>query len=190
VITANTALAISGAVATIAKGGNPVVIAANVLAILAGIGAVVGSIRSINADSGFKEGGYTGDGDPSSESTAIGKRPYKYHKKEFVMNEELTRKHRDLFDGLHNKDLVVNKLDDGKWYITQNGLDNNAMVNDHYSVKDSSSMMPLLMEMQGIRSLLKQREVKVENNFDADGFGMAVATQMGGITLKNKRRQW
>jgi hypothetical protein len=46
------------------------------------------------------------------------------------------------------------------------------------------------MEMQGIRSLLKQREVKVENNFDADGFGMAVATQMGGITLKNKRRQW
>jgi uncharacterized protein (UPF0216 family) len=106
------------------------------------------------------------------------------------MNEELTRKHRDLFDGLHNKDLVVNKLDDGKWYITQNGLDNNAMVNDHYSVKNDSSMMPLLLEMQGIRSLLKQREVKVENNFDADGFGMAVATQMGGITLKNKRRQW
>jgi hypothetical protein len=190
VITANTAVAISGAIATIAKGGNAITIAANVLSILAGIGAVVASIRSINTDPGFKEGGYTGDGDPSSESTAIGKRPYKYHKKEFVMNEELTRKHRDLFDGLHNKDLVVNKLDDGKWYITQNGLDNNAMVNDHYSVKNDSSMMPLLLEMQGIRSLLKQREVKVENNFDADGFGMAVATQMGGITLKNKRRQW
>ena len=190
VITANTAVAISGAIATIAKGGNAITIAANVLSILAGIGAVVASIRSINTDPGFKEGGYTGDGDPSSESTAIGKRPYKYHKKEFVMNEELTRKHRDLFDGLHNKDLVVNKLDDGKWYITQNGLDNNAMVNDHYSVKNDMSMMPLLLEMQGIRSLLKQREVKVENNFDADGFGMAVATQMGGITLKNKRRQW
>jgi hypothetical protein len=191
VITSNQALAISGAIATIANSKNPVLIAANVIAILAGIGAVIGSIRSINAsEEGFKEGGYTGDGDPSSESTAIGKRPYKYHKKEFVMNEELTRKHRDLFDGLHNKDLVVNKLDDGKWYITQNGLDNNAMVNDHYSVKNDMSMMPLLMEMQGIRSLLKQREVKVENNFDADGFGMAVATQMGGITLKNKRRQW
>jgi hypothetical protein len=191
VITSNQALAISGAIATIANSKNPVLIAANVIAILAGIGAVIGSIRSINAsEEGFKEGGYTGDGDPGSESTAIGKRPYKYHKKEFVMNEELTRKHRDLFDGLHNKDLVVNKLDDGKWYITQNGLDNNAMVNDHYSVKNDMSMMPLLMEMQGIRSLLKQREVKVENNFDADGFGMAVATQMGGITLKNKRRQW
>ena len=190
VITANTAVAISGAISTIANSKNPILIAANVVAILAGIGAVIGSIRSINADSGFKEGGYTGDGDPSSESTAIGKRPYKYHKKEFVMNEELTRKHRDLFDGLHNKDLVVNKLDDGKWYITQNGLDNNAMVNDHYSVKNDNSMMPLLYEMQGIKSLLKQREVKVENNFDSDGFGMAVATQMGNITLKNKRRQW
>lgn len=191
VITANTALSISNAIAGITSAkGNPLLIAANVVAILAGIGAVIGSIRSINADSGFKEGGYTGDGDPSSESTAIGKRPYKYHKKEFVMNEELTRKHRDLFDGLHNKDLVVNKLDDGKWYITQNGLDNNAMVNDHYSVKNDNSMMPLLYEMQGIKSLLKQREVKVENNFDSDGFGMAVATQMGNITLKNKRRQW
>ena len=190
VITANTAVAISGAISTIANSKNPILIAANVVAILAGIGAVIGSIRSINADSGFKEGGYTGDGDPSIESTAIGKRPYKYHKKEFVMNEELTRKHRDLFDGLHNKDLVVNKLDDGKWYITQNGLDNNAMVNDHYSVKNDNSMMPLLYEMQGIKSLLKQREVKVENNFDSDGFGMAVATQMGNITLKNKRRQW
>ena len=51
-------------------------------------------------------------------------------------------------------------------------------------------MMPLLYEMQGIKSLLRQREVKVENNFDSDGFGMAVATQMGNITLKNKRRQW
>ena len=191
VITANTALSISNAIAGITSAkGNPLIIAANVVAILAGIGAVIGTIRSINADSGFKEGGYTGDGDPSSESTAIGKRPYKYHKKEFVMNEELTRKHRDLFDGLHNKDLVVNKLDDGKWYITQNGLDNNAMVNDHYSVKNDNSMMPLLYEMQGIKSLLKQREVKVENNFDSDGFGMAVATQMGNITLKNKRRQW
>ena len=191
VITANTALSISNAIAGITSAkGNPLLIASNVVAILAGIGAVIGSIRSINADSGFKEGGYTGDGDPSSESTAIGKRPYKYHKKEFVMNEELTRKHRDLFDGLHNKDLVVNKLDDGKWYITQNGLDNNAMVNDHYSVKNDNSMMPLLYEMQGIKSLLRQREVKVENNFDSDGFGMAVATQMGNITLKNKRRQW
>ncbi len=50
---------------------------------------------------GFREGGYTGDGDPSEESTAIGKRPYKYHKKEFVMREDLTTKHRDFFEALH-----------------------------------------------------------------------------------------
>lgn len=190
VITANQALAISGAIATIANSKNPVLIAANVLAILAGIGAVIGSIRSINADEGFKEGGFTGEGNPNETSTAIGKRPYKYHKKEFVMDEGLTSKHRDLFEGLHKRDLVVKKLDDGKYYITRDGLDTDSLVNDHTSLRDSASMMPLLAEMQGIRSLLKQREVRVENNFDSEGFGMSVASQLGNITLKTKMREW
>lgn len=53
---------------------------------------------------GFREGGYTGDGDPSETSTAVGKRPYKYHKKEFVMNEGLTTEYRDFFEALHRDD--------------------------------------------------------------------------------------
>lgn len=53
---------------------------------------------------GFRSGGYTGDGDPSEVSTALGKRPYKYHKKEFVMDEELTANYRDFFEALHNDD--------------------------------------------------------------------------------------
>jgi hypothetical protein len=44
--------------------------------------------------------------------------------------------------------------------------------------------------MQSIRELLKQRELSVNNNFDAQGFGQAVAGQMNRITLKNKMRTW
>ncbi len=37
----------------------------------------------------FYEGGYTGDGDPREQSLALGKKPYIYHKKEYVVNHEL-----------------------------------------------------------------------------------------------------
>lgn len=60
----------------------------------------------LTSQSGFREGGYTGDGDPSQVSTAQGNRGYKYHKKEFVMNEQLTSEHRDFFEALHNDDKV------------------------------------------------------------------------------------
>lgn len=88
-------------------GGGPVGIAIAVVTIAAMFAAFaaaqVKASEAINAG-GFKEGGYTGDGDPSETSTAIGKRPYKYHKKEFVMNEELTSAHRDFFEALHKGD--------------------------------------------------------------------------------------
>jgi hypothetical protein len=53
---------------------------------------------------GFRDGGYTGDGDPSEVSTALGKRSYKYHKKEFVANEEMTKEGRDFLEGWHKGD--------------------------------------------------------------------------------------
>lgn len=53
---------------------------------------------------GFREGGYTGDGDPSEESTKLGNRGYKYHKKEFVANEEMTLKGRDFLEAWHKGD--------------------------------------------------------------------------------------
>lgn len=184
VIAANQAVAISGAIATIANSKNPVLIAANVIAILAGIGATIAAIRSINAGAGFKEGGYTGDGDPSEESTAIGKRPYKYHKKEFVMDEGLTSKHRDMFEGLHKRNLVVQRMDDGSFYLAP---DTHRMAEDFEATRESASLMPLLSEMSQMRKLLQQREVNISQNFDADGFGQAVAVQMGQINLKRKR---
>jgi len=188
VITANQALAISGAIATIANSKNPVLIAANVIAILAGIGAVIGSIRSINAESGFKEGGYTGEGNPNETSTAIGRRPYKYHKKEFVMNEQLTSKNRDMFEGLHRGELMVKQLEDGSYYLTRNRIDTDAVVSDHNKIKSDNTLYPLLNEMSSIRKLLEVREVNINNTFDAEGFGQSVATSLGQSQIKFLRR--
>jgi len=193
-IVANQALAVSNAIVAITKAARdggpaaPFLIAANVIAIASGILAATSAVRSV--DAGFKDGGYTGDGDPNDTSTNLGNRGYKYHKKEFVMDEDLTSKHRDLFEGLHKRDLVVKQLDDGKFYITKNGLDTDSVVSDHRSINQDSLNSAMLYEMQGIKELLKQRELNVNNNFDAQGFGQAVAGQMTRITLKNKMRTW
>lgn len=191
VIIANQAVAISTAIRAIVKGSElgPAGVAAQVIAIAAGIAASLAAVKSATADiPAFRDGGYTGDGDPGSESTAVGKRPYIYHKKEFVMNEELTAKHRDLFEGMHRKDLVVKKMDDGQYYITKSGLDTNAMVDNHYSIKNSTANESMLYELSSIKSLLERREVTISNNFDANGFGTSIATQLGQIQIKNLRR--
>jgi hypothetical protein len=86
--------------------------------------------------------------------------------------------------------MVVKQLDDGNFYITRNGLDPDAIVSDHNTINESTTSTALLYEMQSIRELLKQRELSVNNNFDAQGFGQAVAGQMNRITLKNKMRTW
>ena len=189
VIIANQAVAISGAVKTIASGGNPVLIAANVLAILAGITASVGAIRSINADAaqGFKDGGYTGDGDPSDTSNALGNRGYKYHKKEFVMNEHLTSKHRDMLEGMHKGELVVNRMADG-YYLTNRTIDTDKAISDYYSVKNHIDMRGMESQLQSINEKLQGFKVNVHNNLDVDGFSMKVATGMGRLSILNKQR--
>lgn len=185
VIVANQAVAISGAVRTIAQGGNPVLIAANVVAIAAGIAASVLAVRNAFQDTGFKEGGYTGDGDPNQESRTLGRKPYKYHKGEFVMDADLTQDHRDLFDGLHQRRLKVRQLDDGQYYIAP---DVDRMTADYTTAKYSTQDGQVLAELTAMRRLLAQREVNVQNNFDADGFGQAVGSQLGQVHLKNLRR--
>jgi chemotaxis protein histidine kinase CheA len=192
VIIANQAVAISGAIRSIIDQGaklGPIGIAAQVIAIVAGLGASLAAVKNATADiPAFREGGYTGDGDPGSESTAVGKRPYVYHKKEFVMNEELTAKHRDLFEGMHRKDLVVKKMDDGQYYITKSGLDTDKMVDNHYTIKNSTANDAMLYELGSIKALLERREVTVTNNFDANGFGTSIATQLGRVELKKMLR--
>lgn len=186
VIVANQAVAISGAIRAITNaGGNPVLIAANAVAIAAGIAAAVFSVRNAFSDPGFKEGGYTGDGDPNQESTAVGRKPYKYHKGEFVMDADLTADHRDLFEGIHKRRLKVRQLDDGQYYIAP---DVDKLSADYQTAKYSTQDGQVLAELSAMRRLLQQRELNVTNNFDAEGFGQAVAGQMVNINLKHNRR--
>lgn len=188
IIVANNALTVSNAVtAAVAgfKSGNIALGVANVVAIAAAIAASVAAVKSATTDTGFKEGGYTGDGDPSQESRTLGRKPYKYHKGEYVMDAELTAKNRDLFEGIHQRRLKVRQLDDGKYYIAP---DVDKMAEDYQNAKYSTQDGQVLAELSAMRRMLAQREVNVQNNFDADGFGQAVATQMGHIHLKNLRR--
>ena len=190
VIIANQAVAISAAIRAIAEGGKlgPAGVAAQVIAIGAGLASVLLAVRNATADiPQFREGGYTGDGNPDSESTNLGRKPYIYHKREFVMDEGLTSKHRDLFEGLHKRELVVKQLDDGQFYIAPKGLDTNALIADHETIR-GENMQQMAYELAGIRQLLTQREVNVNNNFDANGFGSEIATQLGRVYIKNKMR--
>lgn len=191
VVVANQAVAISQAIRAITSSSTlgPAAIAANVIAIIAGLASSIAAVRSATADiPAFREGGYTGDGNPDAVSTTLGKRPYIYHKKEFVMDEELTSKHRDLFEGLHKRDMVVKKLDDGQFYITKNGLDTTKLVDDHISIKNQMQTEAIVYQLNAINEKLGQREVSITNTFDSYGFGNVIATQLGRIQINKKLR--
>ena len=81
-------------------------IAAGLVALMFGAfaAAKITAAVAISKSDGFYEGGYTGDGDPTEVSTARGNRGYKYHKKEFVANEQMTADGRDFLEGWHKGD--------------------------------------------------------------------------------------
>lgn len=185
VIVANQAVAISGAIKSIASSTTVVEKVANVLALVAGIAASITAVRNAFQDTGFKEGGYTGDGNPNEKSTKIGRKPYTYHKGEFVMDAGLTNENRDLFEGLHKRKLSVKRLNDGSYYLTP---DVYKISSDYENSKTANSDIGLLNEMKSIKMLLQAREVNIQNNFDAEGFGQSVATQLGYAQLKQKLR--
>jgi hypothetical protein len=106
---ANSAVAISKAAA---QGGAaaPFTIAATLIALVAGLAQA----RAVAAQAAFYSGGeyadgYTGDGNPRDRSTAIGRKPYIYHKREFIFNHEKTGKYRDIFHGVHRGEIDLNK---------------------------------------------------------------------------------
>ena len=103
-LTANSTIAIAKAAA---QGGvaAPFTIAATLLA----LGAGFIQARSLAASQGFYKGGYTGEGDPHAESTVLGRKPYTYHKGEFVFNHEKTRKYKDIFDGIHKGNIDLSE---------------------------------------------------------------------------------
>jgi hypothetical protein len=167
--------------------GAAITVAANVVAIAAGIGAVYAAFRSVDNSQGFKEGGYTGDGDPSETSTALGRRGYKYHKKEFVMNEHLTTKHRDMLEGMHTGKLIVNRLNDG-YYVSDRTIDVDKAAAAHYTVKNSTDMSAVQDLLQSIDARLSGREVNVNITNDEAGMAAKIAYEMGRANLINSMR--
>ena len=70
-----------------------------IIALAAGLLKAQDTVDS--ATSSFYSGGYTGDGTATQESKAKGRKPYKYHKAEFIFDHEKTAKNRDLFEDIH-----------------------------------------------------------------------------------------
>jgi hypothetical protein len=101
-LVANTAIAVSKAAAE-GGAGAAFTIAAALIALVAGLA----SARSIASQAAFYKGGefegsgYTGDGIATDESTTIGRKPYTYHKREFIFNHEKTDQNLDIFRRVH-----------------------------------------------------------------------------------------
>jgi tape measure domain-containing protein len=117
------ASSIANAAANLILGWSTIPIAGQILGAIS-VAAMLASFIAVKAKAkqaissgseGFFKGGayegegYTGDGNTREESRAVGKKPYVYHKQEFIFNNETTRDYRyTLFEPLHKRrpDLV------------------------------------------------------------------------------------
>lgn len=99
-LVANTAVAISKAAA---EGGvaAPFTIAATLIALIAGLAQA----KAVASQAAFYHGGYTGDGNPREQSQALGKKPYQYHKGEFVFDHNKTNENKDIFYRVHRGEI-------------------------------------------------------------------------------------
>ncbi len=173
-LVANTAIAVSKAAAQggVAAG---VTIAAALIALIAGLA----SARSIASQAAYYEGGYTGDGNPRDESMAVGKRPYTYHKAEFVMDHKKTRQFRDIFEDIHGGKInlkewkhKVQMFDSmgGMAFNTSNPYTMNPQINNIIELKSLEGKLDNLN--QSFRSL------RLGLNVDEDGFTTFVSKRI------------
>lgn len=104
----NSTIAIAKAAA---EGGvaAPITITATLIALAAGLVKA----RQLAAQATFFKGGesegYTGDGSIFDESSALGKKPYTYHKREFIFNNEKTSRYRPIFHAIHEGKIDLNE---------------------------------------------------------------------------------
>ena len=161
---ANTAIAVSKAAAETGVAAG-VGIAAALIALVAGLA----SARSIAGQAAYYEGGYTGDGNPREESIAVGKRPYIYHKGEFVMDHKKTREFRDIFEDIHGGKIdlkewkqKVQMFDNLKAFSTNGNLHASPQITNVIQLKSLESKFDDLN--QTFKSL------RLGLNVDEDGF--------------------
>lgn len=69
-------------------------------------------------------GGYTGDGNPHSLASGVGRKPYSYHKQEFVMNHETTGtgNNRKWFDWIHTNRVDLDRYFGGQMSGQSGGM--------------------------------------------------------------------
>jgi hypothetical protein len=145
------------------------------IALVAGLA----SARAIASQAAYYEGGefdgsgFTGHGNPTHESTAVGRKPYTYHKREFIFNHQKTGENLDIFRRIHKGDINLRQWEDKvKRYDVMQHL-----VNDRLDTK----MMPMLMNnnMGDIKAL----ESKLDGVIKAiqNQPGMKVALTREGI---------
>lgn len=96
------------AIAKAASAGGPLApftIASTLIALGAGFVAARAQAQAVASQASFRKGGYTGAGDPNTESLALGQKPYKYHNGEYVMNAEVVGigRNRQIFEEIRQK---------------------------------------------------------------------------------------
>jgi len=181
---ANTAVTVSKAAS---QGGAAaaVTIAAALIALVAGLA----SARSIAGQAAYFSGGetdgYTGNGSIYDESNAVGRKPYIYHKKEFIFNNEKTSKYIDIFRGVHKGEIDLNKIkfeSDMYKALKANGIDTSRDINlKNYPapVLELSALKSSLNEIVEAVNAQKGMSVSIDEN------GIAAITNK---FYKNKKR--
>jgi hypothetical protein len=181
---ANTAVTISKAAS---QGGAAaaVTIAAALIALVAGLA----SARSIASQAAFFKGGesdgYTGNGNIHSESNALGKKPYIYHKKEFIFNNEKTSKYIDIFRGVHKGEIDLNKMkaqSDLFQALRLNNIDTSRDVYLRSLPSQTNEILSLKSSLQSVVEAINSQE-RTKVIIDDNGIA-AIATRFE----RNKKR--
>lgn len=168
----NSALALSYSIAAIAKAaleGGGYASLATVAAVIAALGTGYAFVQSFsaNAQSGFAEGGYTGDGGKYEPAGTV-------HKGEFVFTKEATKR-----IGVP----TLEKLMKGDLSLNYSPILPKSLPND--SIATSKEIKSLKKELAGIKQAIYDTEVKAENRMDGRG-----VTQLIEKHIKQDKRRF
>ncbi len=173
----NSAVAVSKAAA---QGGvaAPITIATTLIALIAGLA----SARAIAQQAAFYDGGFTGEGNPRDESTALGRRPYTYHKGEFVMPHDITKKDRNIFEG-----ILGGHIDLQDWSKKVKAFDSFNMMNTQSPIILPPHLVNNTIEFTQLKTQMDQMikimgNMGMEFNLDENGF----TGRMMGIQARSK----
>lgn len=158
----------------------PFTIATTILALVAGLAQA----RAIASQAAFYEGGlfegYTGDGNPRDESVAVGRKPYTYHKQEFIFDHKNTRKYKDIFDGVHKGRIDLSEWREKvKAFDSMNTAKGAELAGVLFPPAPSMDISELQKQLETLTKVVKNQSMYI--NFDDQGF----TARMTNIQAKN-----